>query len=204
VERDVGIGAVTAGVVALLGAFSGLLWAVVSPGVRYYVVGGKISIETLVDLETTRLIGVDGRFALIGFVAGVLCGIAAYLAGGRGHDLALVAGLAIGGTLATLIAWRVGHQIGLGAFQHAVRTGKDGAIVTAPAELHALGVLVIWPLLAVVTFGVLEACDFAKRAHRLTPGYFGGTGAGQPYQIGGGQLDLQAAPSGGDVDGRET
>ncbi|GAA2407850.1 hypothetical protein GCM10010191_15390 [Actinomadura vinacea] len=187
--------AVTTLIIALLGLPAGLLWTEISPKVTYIVVQGQ---ALLAEPEGQGPIGVDGRFALIAVVAGVLCGAAAYLAGGRGNDLPLVLGLAAGGLAASLLAWRLGHQIGLDAFQRAVRRAPDGRTVTGVAQLRATGILVFWPLLGVAVYGVLEAL-----VKRLPAGDRGEAGIGQPDQIGGGQFDLQAAPAGRDVDGRE-
>jgi len=187
--------AVTAVVMAVLGPLAGWLWSTVSPDVKYVVLQGK---PLLADPEGQGPIGVDGRFALIGAVAGLLCGLVAYLAGGRRNDIPLILGLLAGGIAASLIAWKVGHQIGLSDYQAAVRHAKDGETVTGVADLRAKGVLVFWPLLAVGVYTVLELI-----VKRLPARDGGEPGTGETGQIGGGQLDLQAAPTGGDVDRRE-
>jgi hypothetical protein len=189
--------------IALPGALVGLVWQAISPSVRYVVLDGK---PTLADPETQALISTDGRYAILTALAGVVCGAVGYLAAGRGTDLAIAGGLAIGGIGAALLAWRLGHQIGLPAFQQAVRGAKDGAFAAGPASLHATGALVFWPILALGVFAVCEAMDLAGR-HRvvadeeLFPGYGGPPGGGQANQVGGGKLDLQAAPTGGNEDG---
>jgi hypothetical protein len=196
---------VTTLVTALPGVAVGLLWQAISPSIRYVVVDGR---PFLADPETQTLISTDGRFAILTALGGLVCGMAAYLAAGRGTDIAIVAGLALGGISAALLTWRVGHQIGLDAFQHAVRAAREGAFVTGVADLRATGVLVFWPLVAVGVFGLSEAMDMAGR-HRtdrppeLAPGDGGQPGGGEPDQVGGDELDLQATPTGGNEDGRE-
>jgi hypothetical protein len=196
---------VTTLVIALPGALVGFVWQSISPSVRYVVFDGK---PILADPETQALISADGRYAVLTALAGVVCGAVVYLAAGRGTDVALAAGLALGGIGAALLAWGVGRQIGLSAFQHAVRGAKDGAFVMGPASLHATGALVFWPIVALGLFGLCEVMDLAGR-HRVVDdeelflGYGGRPGGGKPDQIGGGKLDLQAAPSGGNEDGRE-
>jgi hypothetical protein len=185
-------------VLALLGPPIGLLWAEISPRVPYVVVSGH---AVLADPENQAMIALDGRFAAISALAGVLCGIAAYAAGGRGRDLPLVLGLAAGCTAAAVLAWRAGHHVGLDAFERLTRRAPDGKAVMGVADLHAVGVVVFWPLLAVVAFGLLEAGDVARRVQRLAPGDGRDATAGQPQEVAGGQLDLQAAPSRRDVDG---
>ncbi|MFB4307701.1 hypothetical protein [Actinomadura sp. GTD37] len=188
-------GAVAAAVAALLGPLAGLLWAWISPAVTYVIVQGE---PLLAEPEGQGPIGVDARFALISLAAGVLCGAAAYLAGGRGNDVALLLGLAAGGCAAAVLAWRTGHMVGLGDFQDAVRHARDGTTVTGVADLRARGVLVFWPVSAVAAYGLLEVA-----VRRLPPGDRGDAGAGEADEVGGGELDLESAPTGGDVDGRE-
>jgi hypothetical protein len=187
--------AATAAAVAVLGPLAGLLWAGIAPKVTYVIVQGE---ALLADPEGQGPIGTDARFALITLVAGVLCGAAAYLAGGRGNDVALLLGLAAGGCAAAVLAWQTGHMIGLGGFQDAVRGARDGTEVTGVADLRATGVLMFWPVSAVAAYGLLEVA-----VRRLPPGDRGGARAGEPDEVGGDELDLESAPTGGDVDGRE-
>ncbi|MFG1858955.1 hypothetical protein ACGFJT_44470 [Actinomadura geliboluensis] len=187
--------AVTTAIMALLGPLAGLLWAASAPRVTYVIVQGE---ALLADPEGQGPIATDARFALIALVAGILCGAAAYAAGGRGNDLALLFGLAAGGCAAAVLAWKTGHLVGLGDFQDAVRHARDGTTVTGVADLRATGVLMFWPLPAVAVYGLLELA-----VRRLPAGDRGDAGAGEPDEVGGGELDLESAPTGGDVDGRE-
>jgi hypothetical protein len=187
--------AATTLIIALLGIPAGLLWAEISPKVTFLVVEGR---ALLAEPEGQGPIAVDGRFAVIAAVAGLVCGVAAYLAGGRGNDLALLFGLAAGGLAASLLAWRLGQQIGLEAFQDAVRRAADGRTVTGAARLRATGLVVVWPLVGVAVYGSLEAM-----VKRLPAGDPRDGGSGEADEVGGSELDLQSAPAGRDVDGRE-
>ncbi|TDD39521.1 hypothetical protein E1287_03445 [Actinomadura sp. KC06] len=187
--------AVTAAIVTLPGPLVGVLWAKTIPEVTYVIVQGE---PLLAEPEGQGPIGIDARFALIALVAGLLCGVAGYLAGGRGDDIALLLGLAVGGGAAAFLAWKTGHMIGLDDFQDAVRTARDGTTVTGVADLRAKGVLVFWALPAVATYGLLELI-----LRRLPAGDGGEAGAGEADEIGGDEFDLQSAPAGRDVDGGE-
>lgn len=180
---------------ALLGPLAGLLWAATVPEVTYVIVQGEV---LLADPEGQGPIGGDARFAAICAVAGLLCGAAAYPAGGRRNDIALLLGLAVGGCAAALLAWRTGHAVGLADFQEAVRTARDGTTVTGVADLRARGLLVCWALPAVAAYALLELV-----VRRLPAGDRGEPGAGEADEVGGYQLDLQSAPAGRDVDGPE-
>ncbi|WP_233617918.1 MULTISPECIES: hypothetical protein [Actinomadura] len=193
--RRVAAGLVTTLIMAVLGPLAGLLWAATAPEVTYVIFRGD---TYLADPESQAPIGTDLRFALIVLAAGALCGGAAYLAGGRGNDIALLLGLAAGGVLAGLLAWRTGHMIGLDEFRAAVRAAADRERVAGVAELRARGLLVCWPVAAVGAYGVLEL------AVRRLPARDGrDPGAGEADEVGGAQLDLESAPTGGDVDRRE-
>lgn len=204
--RQVKFGVVAAVVLVLLGLPLGWLWRSISPHVRYGIVG---HVAYLVNPEDTGPIGTDGRFALIGLAVGILSGLVGYLLAGRSNELGLLAGLCLGGAGGSLVAWAVGTMPGRAHFYHLVHTLADGKTLTKPPELAARGVLVIWPLLAVLVFAFLEATDMARRhtfrfpEHPLPAGDLGGDRAGEPHQVGGGEFDLQAAPPGRDIEGRQ-
>jgi hypothetical protein len=201
--RQVRVAALTAAISAVLGVLAGLLWAVISPHVTYVSVAGK---AFLADPESPAVIGTDGRFAVITAGLGLACGLVAYLAAGRDNDLALVLGFVAGGVIAALLAWRVGHLIGLDTFHRMVRAGDQTRLFKGPADLSAKGVLVFWPFVALVVYGLLDGLDVANRVapqESAPAGDLSGPGPGQQDQVGGGELDLQAAPTGRDVDGRQ-
>ncbi|MBO2442225.1 hypothetical protein J4557_32340 [Actinomadura nitritigenes] len=186
---------VTTAIVTPFGPLAGLLWANTIPKVTYVIIQGE---PLIADPEGEGPVGIDGRFALIGLAAGLLCGIAAYAARGRRNDIALILGIAAGGVAASLLAWKTGHLVGLGHFDDVVRHGRDGDTVTGIADLRAKGVLVFWPVAAVAAYGLLEVL-----VRRLPPGDRGDGGAGEGDEVGGDELDLESAPTGRDVDGRE-
>lgn len=196
------IGVAATLLIAVLGVPAGLLWTTVAPRTTYVIAGGK---ALLGDPESQTLIAADGWFAVLTAAGGLLCGVVAYVLAGRFRETGLLAALGAGGAAAGLIAWWVGSMIGRSAFHHELRTARDGTSAKGALDLHAMGVVIAWPLVAVVVFGLLEALDVARRESRGRPaaGDAGGEGPGQPDQVGGGQLDLEAAPPRGDVDRRE-
>jgi hypothetical protein len=194
------IGVAATLVIAALGVPAGLLWTTVAPRTTYVIAGGK---ALLGDPESQTLIAADGWFAVLTACAGLLCGVVAYVLAGRLREMGLLAALGAGGLAAGLIAWWTGSMVGRSSFQHMVRTARDGTAAKGALDLHAVGVVIAWPLIAVVVFGLLEALDVARRESRATAGDARGGGPGQPDQVGGGQFDLQAPPPGGDVDRRE-
>ncbi|ROO83981.1 hypothetical protein EDD29_1491 [Actinocorallia herbida] len=195
--RQLRVWATLTGTLALVGVPAGLLWVWLAVRPEYIIVSGKAH---LLDPETQDLIGADGRFAAVCAAFGLAAGALAYWRGGRGRDVALVLALGTGGLLGSFVAWWLGHRFGLAAFTRAVASGADGTRVLGPLDLQAKGVLTLWPLVSVIAFGVLEALDVARR---LPAADGGQPGAGEADEVGGGEFDLEAAPPGGDVDGRE-
>lgn len=196
------IGVLATLAIAVLGVPAGLLWAAVAPRTAYVVVHGA---PLLADPETQTLIAADGWFAALTAAAGLLCGVAAYVLAGRLGEPGPLGGLAAGAVAGAVVAWRVGHLAGLSHYRHVLATARDGATVHAALDLHAAGVIVAWPLVAVVVFGLLEALDPTGRESRgrAAAGDEGGRRAGETDQVAGGEFDLQAAPTGRDVDRRE-
>ena len=195
------IGVAATLVIAVLGVPAGLLWTTVAPRTTYVIAGGK---ALLGDPESQTLIAADGWFAVLTAVAGLLCAVIAYTLAGRYREIGLISALGVGGTAAGLIAWWVGSLIGRSAFQHQLHTARDGTTVKNALDLHAAGVVIAWPLVAIVVFGLLEALDLARRDSRSDARDGRGAGPRQPYQVIGGQLDLQASPPSGDIDRGET
>ncbi len=196
-KRQVRIWGAVTGALALLGLPMGLVWAWLAERPRYVIVGHH---PYPADADSEALIGADGRLAFVCVAVGLITGLTAYWLAGRWHEVPLVLGLVSGGLLGSLLAWWTGHRFGLSGFAETVRTAADGTRVIGPLDLHATAVVTLWPLVAVIAFGVLEALDVAGR---LRPSYRGGPGSGEPQKVGGGEFDLQAAPPGGDIDRRE-
>lgn len=194
------VGVLTALVITGLGVPVGLLWAAIAPRTAYVIMDGK---AYLADPETQTLIAADGWFAVLTAAAGVLCGLAGYLLAGRLGELGLLGGVTAGAGAAALVAWQVGQALARTDGRHPAGTGSGGA--TATLDLRAMGVIVAWPLVAAAAFALLEALDPLRResAGRQPAGDGGGARAGQPDQVDRGELDLQAAPTGRDVDRRE-
>lgn len=197
------IGTAATLIIGLLGIPIGLLWTVVAPRTAYVIVGGK---PYLGDPEAQTWIAADGWFAVLTGVAGLLCGLLAYVLAGRFREMGLLVALAVGGAGASVAAWRLGHGVGLSAFRHVLHAGHDGATAKAALDLHASGVVIMWPLLALVAFGLLEALDVAGREsrRRAAASDLGGGGAAEADQVGGSEFDLQATPPGRDVDRGES
>ncbi|MEU6688383.1 AAA family ATPase [Streptomyces sp. NPDC046832] len=143
--------AVVAVAVALGGALLGVLWWWLAPHVP--LVGDVVEknwVVYLKDTEGEQAIGVDGTFALLGLAFGAVSALVVFLLRRRG-GVPLVVGLALGGLLGSLLAWRIGVWLGPAddVVAHAREVGR-GVTFDAPLKLGAKGALLAWPLAALV------------------------------------------------------
>jgi imidazolonepropionase-like amidohydrolase len=133
-----------------LGALMGLVWERVAPKAHWMVQGGG---AVLSEVEQSDFVAADGWFAVLGAVAGLLCGTIAFVLF-RGRTRTLPIGLAAGGILGSLVAWRLGQALGPGPIgSH--RGAPDGSTFDGPLDLRAEGVLLSWPIAALLAVLVL-------------------------------------------------
>ncbi len=152
VARDVREAVLAAVLVALCGLALGGLWLWLAPRVPLISDGSAIYLK---DPEGEQSIGADGWFTLLGLGMGVLSGAAVYL-WRRTGGVALMVGLAAGGVLASVIAWRLG--VALGPTSDVVARAKHlgpGKVFQNPLALHAKGALLAWPAASMAAYLVL-------------------------------------------------
>jgi hypothetical protein len=161
---------------ALAGMPVGLLWWLVAPLPRIakradglYRVGGE---------GNESAIAADGWFAVLAVLAGVLAALVVYLLTRPGRVLPLV-GLAVGGLIGALVAWRFGAQLGPGPIHATGRGLPVGTRFDAPLDISAKGVLLAWPLAAVITYFAVSAGSDAGDAVPGPPEGTDGSGVSQ-------------------------
>ncbi|MGW1542780.1 AAA family ATPase [Streptomyces sp. NPDC002309] len=144
-KTEVREAAVITVVLALCGVPFGVLWNWLAPRVPLVgdVVSGTWAVY-LKDSEGEQSIGVDGTFTLLALAFGAVSALVVFLVRRRG-GVPLVVGLALGGLLGSLLAWRLGIWLGPGqdVLAHAKDVGK-GVTFPAPLELAAKGALLAW------------------------------------------------------------
>lgn len=145
--------------VTVSGVLLGLLWSWLAPRVPLISDGKAVFLK---QTEGEQAIGSDGTFILLALGLGALSGLAVFLWRRRG-GVPLVIGLAVGGLLASVVAWRLGLLFGPGGdvVERAKAAGK-GVPFDAPLELQAKGALLAWPIAACAVHLGLSAL-FAPR-----------------------------------------
>ncbi|MGW0733390.1 hypothetical protein [Streptomyces sp. NPDC002851] len=131
--------------VTVSGVLLGLLWAWLAPRVPLISDGEAVFLK---ETEGEQAIGGDGTFILLALGLGALSGLAVFLWRRRG-GVPLVVGLAVGGLLASVLAWRLGLYLGPGGDVVArAKAAGEGVPFDAPLDLRVKGALLAWPIAA--------------------------------------------------------
>ncbi|MFJ2622076.1 ABC transporter permease [Streptomyces sp. NPDC087532] len=179
--------------VTVSGVVLGLLWAWLAPKVPLISDGTAVYLS---DSEGEEAIGADGTFVLLALACGAVSAALVFWFQRRG-GIALVVGLALGGLLGSLVAWRLGVWLGPNqdVVAHARAVGK-GVVFDAPLRLRAKGAaLLVWSLGAMAVHLGLTAL-FGPRDPEPEWGAFPGWSAGGPVP-GAGPAAGPAAPGAG-------
>ncbi|MFD9268986.1 DUF2567 domain-containing protein [Streptomyces goshikiensis] len=144
---DIRDGAAVALLVGVAGVLLGALWVWLAPRVQYVSNGEAVFLR---NTESEGRIGSDGTFLMLSAGLGALSAVAVFLWRRRG-GVPLVIGLGVGSVFAALVGWRVGLWLGPTS-DLVVAAGKAGKGVPfdAPMQLLAYGVLLGWPMVAIL------------------------------------------------------
>jgi hypothetical protein len=139
------------------GVVAGLLWWKLVDLPYAVRDGGSVVVEA--D-QLGKQVNIDGWFLVLALVGGLVSGIV--LLFWRVRDpLLMVVLVTLGGGLASVVARWVGHALGPGPAADALRHRAEGAHALLPLQIHASGVLWVWPaaaaLGALVHLWVLKA-----------------------------------------------
>lgn len=177
----------------------GILWRAVAPlGVvevradGLYRAGGE---------GDEASIAAGGWFLLLGLAVGIVVAALVYLRW-RPLDFSMLFGLALGGLLGSVIAWRLGMLLGPRAIETTARGLKGGSRFDGPLTLPLMGALVAWPLASVIASfglvaGVSDDAPGPDAAPWLRPDAGHGSGSAQgPGSAG--ELGAAQGPAGSD------
>jgi hypothetical protein len=179
---------------AVLGVLVGAVWALAAPTPEVRDVGGVLVSSADEEFQAAQ----TATFALLAVAAGLVQGVvlAARPAGAR---VPAALGAVAGGLVGSLVAWRLGAALGPSSLE--VQREAGDAVLRAPLDVHAVGVLGLWPATtaAVLFVGLLLAGLLSPAAGSAGDG--GADPAGEAQQVGRGQLDVQPAPPAAHQDG---
>ena len=112
-------------------------------------------------------VAADGWFALLAIAFGVVAGLVGYLLT-RPARLGHLVGLVVGGLGGAVVAWRTGVLLGPDSLAASARDVAVGTQFHGPLELSALGVLLAWPMGAVITYFAATASAEAHESEAHT------------------------------------
>lgn len=197
-SREVRWAVVVLVALAVSGVLLGLLWLWLAP--RTPLISDATAVF-LKDTEGEEAIGADGTFVLLALAFGLVSAVVVFLFQRRG-GIPQVLGLALGGLLGAIVAWKVGGWLGptSDVVAHAKQVGK-GVTFDAPLELKTKGALLAWPVAAMIVHLALtalfsprdpepEAIDWGQGPDAYDPqqaahGSSPASGAAQPPEGGG-------------------
>lgn len=158
--------AVTCVAFVVLGCLAAWLWASWAEPAHFVVTRNNAVMD---ELEAGRQFGTDVVYAAIAVIAGLVAGsVLGWRHARTGWALAVVTAGAAG--VAALIAWRLGIVLGPPAPQSVLGDARVGDLVPERLDVHARGLLLLWPIAALVGFIPSAAAFDPKPVPRDPPG----------------------------------
>ena len=155
------------------GALVGVAWWLLAPTARVQAAMSGQTLLVSAPSDPELFAAQDGTLVLLGAVAGLVTGLVVVVRARRRPATTTV--LAVLGSVAgSALAVGVGHLLGPGSLAsqgfRASAAAADQPPLTSPLEVHALGAVLVWPLLALVVAALghaVVASRLGRRARRL-------------------------------------
>jgi hypothetical protein len=153
VRSELKTGAVVVGGCLLAAVVVGILWWALAPVPRVVTRAAGIF---LTGGETEVAVAADGWFAACSATAGLIAALVVFARIPRAR-LGPLLGLAVGGLVGAVVAWRLGVFLGPADPRESAKGLADGTQFDANLQLSARGVLFAWPLTSTVAYFALTA-----------------------------------------------
>jgi len=138
--------AVTFSLYLALGCAAGWLWSLTAEPALYLVTGNNAVMD---EVQAGREFGPDVVYSLIAVIAGVASGtLLGRMYAGLGWVLPVATALAAG--MSALVAWRLGVALGPPDPLGLLRDAQAGDTLPARLDVHARGLLLLWPIAALI------------------------------------------------------
>jgi hypothetical protein len=150
--------------VSALGWPLGVLWQAVAPNIPVLVVADGAVYD---DTQPEQFMGGDAWFALLGLAFGILMAVLVWFTCKQLRGPIGLAVLAVGCTVAGVLAWKVGREIGVSEYLAGLHSAPEGTHLSKPNDLRIqsfqwwppklAGVLLIPALGAVLAMTIMAA-----------------------------------------------
>ena len=125
----------TAAAVAAIGLPLGLLWAVLAPDVPVRVTEAGLAFA---ESQPEQVAAADAWFATLAVPFGVLAAGGAWLLARSARGVGGLVAVTLGAVGAGVLAWWLGRQVGLAAFESALESAPAGQVLQRPADLRVV------------------------------------------------------------------
>lgn len=150
--------------IAGLGVLLGLLWWKLSPVAQLRVESdGAYYVNPVPEEFVTS----DLRFAFFSVLLGVVAGVVIHRIL-RPRATAAVVGLAVGGTVASLLAWQLGQWLGNTDLKP-LASAPVGTVGSAPLVLTARGLIMVFPVVALAAWLLVDLWGDFRRRNDVVP-----------------------------------
>lgn len=130
----------------LLGCLAGWLWAKWADPAQFVVVADNAAMS---ELEAGQEFGVDVIYSAIAAATGLLAGgLLGWRYSSAGWLIPVT--VTISATVAAVIAWRLGVALGPPQPLSALEGARAGDLVPEQLDVHAKGLLLLWPIAALL------------------------------------------------------
>jgi hypothetical protein len=138
----------------VVGLLAGVVWYLLVPDVTVAV--GDDGEPRLGTAAASGVFAYDAWFMVVGSISGSALG-AVLFTRHRRHPVVAVVAIAASGLVGSLLAWRVGVILGPEAVEARATALDNGGTLTLDVGLEAYGVLLAWPIAALVAVLAVSA-----------------------------------------------